>query len=46
MRSLILLLIFLGLAGGVAFAALSYLADLEPRMREIEEVVDPELFER
>lgn len=46
MRSFILLLIFLGIAGVLAYAALDYLADLEPRVREIEEVVNPELFER
>ena len=45
MRSLIILLIVLGLFGLASYATLSYLANLEPRTRLIEEPVDPELFD-
>lgn len=46
MRSLIALLIFVALAGAAGYGVLIYLANLEPRIRVIEEPVDPDLFNR
>ena len=46
MRSLIILLICIGLIGAAGYGALFYLANLEPRTRVIEEPVDPELLNR
>lgn len=44
MRSLITLLIVLGIIGATGYSILYYLSHLEPRTRVIEEPVDPELF--
>lgn len=44
MRSLIILLIVLGVIGATGYGILYYLSHLEPRTRVIEEPVDPELF--
>jgi hypothetical protein len=46
MRSLIILLICVGLVGAACYGTLLYLANLEPRTRVIEEPVDPELLNR
>lgn len=46
MRSLIILLICIGLIGAAGYGTLYYLANLEPRTRVIEEPVDPDLLNR
>ncbi|MBL4646995.1 MAG: hypothetical protein JKY99_11130 [Rhizobiales bacterium] len=44
MRSLILLLLGLGLLVGLGYSILTGLGKLDPRTRVIEEIVDPAIF--
>ncbi len=46
MRSLILLLLCLGLLVALGYSILTGLGQLEPRTRVIEEIIDPSIFNK